>query len=63
MSWLFGVLMATEPDQGQYRGGDLMGEPLDSHEVAKARQLDIGDFKHMHDYQKVPTQMAREAGH
>lgn len=55
--------MATEPDQGQYRGGDLMGEPLDSHEVAKARQLDIGDFKHMHDYQKVPTQMAREAGH
>lgn len=54
-----GVLRVTEQNQAQYWGG-LMGVPLGSQEVAKARKLEMEYIRQMQVYLKVPVQRARD---
>lgn len=39
-SWIVDTLAVTDPPTAQYLG-ELMGEPLDPNEMAKARKLEI----------------------
>lgn len=62
MIWMTGVPMVAEPKQAQYAGA-LTGEPLDPYEVAKARKLEVGDFRQMGVSLNVPVREARDGGH